>query len=136
MSSSSAVVVKPTSETRGVREFYTMLNQKAQARSAHFSLPDLIIRLRDGIRAPHALNVVTLFWYHLFLTDRQLYDRLKACDGEIGMRMTLCGKVQTAYYRGEKTIAICSELMPREFLEIVDAYIEHTDMQARAAGAV
>ena len=117
----------------GIPKLYGDLKLRAEARIAasQYSMQDTIVRLREGIKNPHAGIVMCLYWWHLFLSDRPLYERLKAASDEGCMRQILGGKVMSAYVQGEKTITICSDLFPPEFFEIIDAYIAYTDDLSR-----
>lgn len=113
----------PVVDVVGVKELYNKLKK----RSSTFSAIGLMVRTCEGIRALHSLNIMTLFWYHLFLTDRTLYDRLKTTDDESSLRQMLSGRVQTTYVLGDKTITVCSDMFPHEFLEIINAYLDYAE---------
>lgn len=111
----------------GVKELYNSLKKRAARITSPTWDIDLMVRTREGIASPHSLNIITLFWYHIYLTDRAMYDRLKSTSDETTMRQMLCGRVQTAYIMGEKTINTTSDLYSVQFQEIINAYIDYTD---------
>ncbi len=115
------------SQSIGVRDLYTSLKARAEDKNESYSMTGLIVRLREGIKAPHARNVLSLYWWHLFLTYRPMYTRLKTATDEHSMRQMVGGLVETAYMQGEKGISVTSETFPDDFFPIIDAYIDYTD---------
>lgn len=111
------------SEGINIRDLYTSLKSK----SGQYSILDILVRLNDGIKKDHSSIILDLFWWHIFCTDRSLYSRLKSASNEAAMRQILEGRVRTSYVQGEKTIAVDSCMFPPEFLQIIGAYLEHTD---------
>ena len=83
--------------------------------------------MRQGLNSPHSEIILRLYWWHIFLTERPLYERLKSAADEADMRQILGGKVMTEYVQGQKMITICSDMFPPEFFAIIDAYIDYTD---------
>lgn len=110
-------------------EFYESLVVRAKDRRerGEFCPTSLMVRIRKGFNAPHAANIMNLYWNHLACTNSELYDRLDASTNEMSSRDILEGRVQTAFYRGTRATAVDTGIFDMEFLEIMDAYIEYTD---------
>lgn len=114
-------------DTMNVRDLYSLLRKRLEKRARPFSLLNVLVRMNEGVRKQHSYNILCLYWWHVFLTDRPLYSRLKAATDEATMRQILGGRVMTSYVQGEKTITLYSNMFPAEFFEIIDAYIDYTD---------
>lgn len=115
-------------EEIAVRKLYQELKLRAEARKSKYSKLDFVLKVSEGIKIPHAKNILELYWYFVYQTDRPFYDRLKSVEDEGAMRQTVFGgKIQTAYVLGERHINVCSDMFPDEFLEIMDAYLELVD---------
>jgi hypothetical protein len=110
-----------------IRDLYKQLEERAEKRVSQFAIVKVLTRLRDGLKHPHSLNVISLFWWYIFLNDRPLYGRLKTATDEAEIRQILVGKVMNCYVQGEKTIAVYSDIFPPGFFKIIDAYIDFTD---------
>lgn len=108
-------------------KLYEDLKVKARTRKANYSMQDTIVRLRHGIKKIHASNIFALYWWHIFVTDRSLYDRLKSVGDEETTRQIFGGRAMPTYVQGEKTITICSDMFSPEFFEIIAAYVDYTD---------
>lgn len=114
-------------EAINVRDLYTQLKTRAAAKSEEFSMLNLVVRLKHGLTNQHSSIVLGLYWWHIFLTDRPLYSRLKSATDESSMRQILGGRVSSSYVQGVKTVTLDTCIFPREFLEIINAYVEYTD---------
>lgn len=114
-------------ETIRVNDLYVKLAKRVSERASPMKDIDLVVRLRDGIVEPHDEIVLTLFSYHIFKTNRSLYEDLKEATDEISLRAKFKDRVQTAFLRGERTITICTDMFPRAFLEILYEYVEYVD---------
>lgn len=117
-------------EVVNTAEFFELLQCRAAEISAKHSPIEVLTRTREGLRKPHGQNILTLFWWYLYTTDIPLYKRLRSTVDEAEIRQILGGKVMTSFVQGEKTIAVCSDLFPPDFLRIIEAYLEYTDTRA------
>ncbi len=114
-------------DTVVISELYSSLKERSRIKGDRYTLIDVIVRLREGIKHPHSRIILCLYWWHIFTTDRPLYYRLKTSTDESSMRQILGGKVVSTFAQGEKTILLCSDMFPTEFFEIIDAYFDYTD---------
>lgn len=108
-------------------DLYVLLKERAKTRSDEYSILNVIVRLNDGFKKDHARIILELYFFHLLLTDRALYSRIKTATDEASMRQILSGRVRTAYAQGEKIIGVDSHMYPRDFFPIIDAYLDYTD---------
>ncbi len=114
-------------EVANIKELYTKLKIKAQSRAESYSMIDILVRLRYGIKSPHARNILSLYWWHLFLNDKPKYEGLKLASDEAAMRQLFGDSIMTTHVAGERAITVCSDMFPEDFFEIIDAYIAYTD---------
>lgn len=88
---------------------------------------ELLLRLNNGITEQHSKNILNLYFYHLYLTDKEKYEAIKNSAKEETVRQVFDGKVITTYSRAEKIVSMYSDLFYPEFLGIIAAYVGMTD---------
>src|SRR5690242_12228466 len=93
-----------------IKDLYTQLKQKSIEKHDVYSKIDFVIRIREGIKAPHAEIILNLFWYHLFLENKELYDKIGEVETEAELRVLFKGKIQSACVLGERLVNVCSDL--------------------------
>lgn len=102
-------------------------NLQDMSNSTPFSELDLLVRLRTGIKPKHADNVLYLYFYHLYKTDKELYKKLCDAKSEQEMKTLLGNKVMKNYQGAVKSTCIFSDLFSKSFLQIINAYLDYVE---------
>ncbi len=114
-------------ETIDVRSLYEKLRKTAE--ETPFKEIDLFVRTRGGIKPGHSENILLLYFYHLSVTNKELYRKLKTAKDDTELKKILgTNKVLTNYYWGcIRSVCARSDLFDAEFLKIINAYLNSVE---------
>lgn len=129
--SKGIAIAAEAEESVNIKVFYNTLKDMISSKVSRFNELDFLVRVRHGIKPLHSSNVLLLYFYHLYLTEPEVYEKLKTANNEASMKNILGNKIMTTYQGGQKSTCICSDMFKKDFLELINAYLDYIDGHIR-----